>query len=321
MSDQTTGGGVDVLERPRQHRENRKKNIGRKVADNQAQAVAKFIRVPPRKARLVINEVRGKYAQEALAFLRFIPNRAAQYISKVLTSAVANAANNHGLNPENLKLVECRVDEGPRMKRVQPRAQGRAYRILKRMSHITVIVEEVEPRPRKPKKSTRRDQTGRRSQAAPVVAAAPAPIAEDVETTMPVTEEVGTEAPQTTTVGVGVETAEQTTASAPVEETATVAVTEAPQTANPATTDEIGAPVTPEATEPATPSTDGEAGRGHRAGNRQRQRQDRRNRSADRIGERARGTAALYCSSPLRPNLCQETTWARKYIQLDSVLA
>ncbi len=144
---------VETLERPREHRENRKKNRGRKVQANQAMAIAKFIRVPPRKARLVINEVRGRYAQDALAFLRFIPNRAAGYISKVLASAVANAANNHELDPNLLKLVEARVDEGPRMKRVQPRAQGRAYRILKRMSHITVIVEESEPKPKKPKKA------------------------------------------------------------------------------------------------------------------------------------------------------------------------
>src|SRR5580658_5730026 len=150
-----------VVERTREHRQNRKKNRGRKVEDNQAQAIAKFIRVPPRKARLVMDSVRGKYATDALAFLRYIPNRAAGYISKVLTSAMANAANNHGLDANRLKLVEARVDEGPRMKRVHPRAQGRAYRILKRMSHITVIVEEVEPRPRKPRK-----QTGGRAQAA-----------------------------------------------------------------------------------------------------------------------------------------------------------
>lgn len=152
---------TEALERPRQHRENRKKNIGRKVEDNQAHAVAKFLRVPPRKARLVIDEIRGKYASEALAFLRYIPNRAAQYISKVLTSAVANGANNHDLNPENLKVVECKVDEGPRMKRMQQRAQGRGYRILKRMCHITIIVEETTPKPRKPRKVTRLTQTAR----------------------------------------------------------------------------------------------------------------------------------------------------------------
>lgn len=134
-------------QRPSVHREKRKRELGRHVEDNQARAVAKFIRVPPRKARLVIDEIRGRYAKEALAFLRFIPNRAAEYIAKVVSSAVANAVNNHDLQAEDLKLVECRVDEGPRMKRVQPRAQGRAYHILKRTSHITIVVEEV-PRPK-----------------------------------------------------------------------------------------------------------------------------------------------------------------------------
>ena len=159
-------------ERPRFHRENRKKNRGRKVATNQAQAIAKFIRVPPRKARLVIDEVRGRYAQDALAFLSFIPNRAAEYIGKALKSAVANAVNNHGLDYMSLKLVEAKVDEGPRMKRVQPRAQGRAYRILKRTSHITVTVEEVEPKPKKPAKpAVSRTQTAKvvKTVAAPVV--------------------------------------------------------------------------------------------------------------------------------------------------------
>jgi len=171
---------TNAPERPREHRENRKKNLGRKVAPNQARAVAKFIRVPPRKARLVMDEIRGKYALEALAFLRFIPNRAAGYISKVLASAVANAANNHNLDPENLKLVEARVDEGPRIKRIQPRAQGRAFRILKRMSHLVVVVEEVAPRPRKPRKATagRRAQAAREArQQAPQAPAAPAPAA------------------------------------------------------------------------------------------------------------------------------------------------
>ncbi len=249
MSNVTVDNDTDVMERPRQHRENRKKNIGRKVADNQAHAVAKFIRVPPRKARLVMDAVRGKYANDALAFLRFIPNRAAQYISKVLTSAVANAANNHGLNPENLRLVECRVDEGPRMKRVHPRAQGRAYRILKRMSHITVIVEEVDPKPRKPKKTTRRDQPGSRRQATATAAIAPAAVTDEAAAdTPPITTAAETAAPVENTTATTTETTEH--ADTP----------QGPQTANPATTDEIGAPATPEATEPTTPSTNGEAG-------------------------------------------------------------
>ncbi len=261
MSNVTVDNDTDVMERPRQHRENRKKNIGRKVADNQAHAVAKFIRVPPRKARLVLDAVRGKYANDALAFLRFIPNRAAQYISKVLTSAVANAANNHGLNPENLRLVEARVDEGPRMKRVHPRAQGRAYRILKRMSHITVIVEEVDPKPRKPKKTTRRDQPGSRRQA---TAIAPVTTTDEVVTdTTPVDV-----APITSAAAYTAPVVTETEASAPVKNTIATAtettehaeIPQGPQTANPATTDEIGAPATPEAAEPTTPSTDGAAG-------------------------------------------------------------
>jgi len=233
---------AELMERPRSHRENRKKNRGRKVDDNQAQAIAKFIRVQPRKARLVIDEVRGRYAMDALAFLRFIPNRAAGYISKVLSSAVANAANNHGLEPENLKLIEARVDEGPRMKRVQPRAQGRAYRILKRTSHITIIVQEVEPKPRKPKKPT-----GSRAQAARAAkqpAATPKPSAPaDVVETQVVTPAAA--APEELTP-----TSNTVNETEPAPETVdtTVVSTEGPHKANTEdTTDEIGAPIVTDA--------------------------------------------------------------------------
>jgi len=177
----------DVQTRPRSHRENRKKDRGRKVEDNQAHAIAKFIRVQPRKARLVIDEIRGRYANEALAFLQFVPNRAAGYIAKVLSSAVANGANNHGLSPQNLKVVEARVDEGPRMKRVQPRAQGRAYRILKRMSHISIVVQEVEPKPRKPKKATESRAQAARAAKQPAQAAPAAPAAAAVDEPTPTT--------------------------------------------------------------------------------------------------------------------------------------
>jgi len=212
-----------VVERPRYHREDRKKDRGRKVEDNQAQAIAKFIRVQPRKARLVIDAVRGKYAEEALSFLRFIPNRAAGYISKVLTSAMANAQNNHGLEIANLKLIEARVDEGPRMKRVQPRAQGRAYRILKRTSHITIIVQEVEPRPRKPKKPTASRAQAARAAKQPVAAKpTPAPVEETkpvaaaaAEATKPVVPTPAVEEPVRATP-VAEETAAE--ASAPAEE-------------------------------------------------------------------------------------------------------
>ncbi len=153
---------LPTIERIKEHRENRKKNMERPVGDKQAMAVAKYLRVTPRKARFVVDEVRGLYVTEAAAFLRFVPNRAAHYIAKVLQSAAANAVNNHGLDLTRLKLVEARVDEGPRIKRVQPRAQGRAYQILHRMSHITLIVEEGAPRVRK----VTAGKTGSRAQAA-----------------------------------------------------------------------------------------------------------------------------------------------------------
>jgi large subunit ribosomal protein L22 len=145
---------------------------------NQAGATAKFLRVPPRKARLVIDAVRGKYVTDALAILKFVPNFAARAIEKVVNSAVSNAENGRPVSEEsgkplpplvkeNLRLVRAFVDEGPRIKRLQPRAQGRGYRILKRMCHISVIVEEVAPKPR-----PIRRQPGRRP--AQVTAARPA---------------------------------------------------------------------------------------------------------------------------------------------------
>src|ERR1044071_4641364 len=103
-----------------------------KFRDNQAGATAKFLRVPPRKARLVIDAVRGKYVVDALAILKFVPNFAADAISRVIKSAIANAENSRPFDEDgkqlaplisdNLKLVRAFVDEGPRIKRVQPRA-------------------------------------------------------------------------------------------------------------------------------------------------------------------------------------------------------
>jgi large subunit ribosomal protein L22 len=110
----------------------------------EAQATAKFVRMAPRKVRFVLDTIRGKYAQDALNQLKFTPNHAADEIANVLRSAMANAENNHGLDTSYLKVARCFVDVGPTMKRVQPRAQGRAYRILKRSSHITIIVTEGE---------------------------------------------------------------------------------------------------------------------------------------------------------------------------------
>ena len=113
----------------------------------EAQATARFVRMAPRKVRFVLDTIRGKYAQDALDQLKFTPNHAADEIANVLRSAIANAGNNHGMETDYLKVVRCFVDGGPTAKRVQPRAQGRAYRILKRTSHITVVVEEAEAPP------------------------------------------------------------------------------------------------------------------------------------------------------------------------------
>ena len=120
----------------------------------QAIAKARFLRTSPRKARLVIDVIRGKDAQEALAILKFTPNYAARLIEKVLASAVANAENNHHMDGENLRVALALVDGGPNiLKRVRYAPQGRGYRIVKRMSHITIAVEETEPKPEeKPKR-------------------------------------------------------------------------------------------------------------------------------------------------------------------------
>jgi len=109
-----------------------------------ARATAKYVLISPYKARLVIDLIRGKRVDEALNILNTTPKKAARIIKKVLLSAVANAENNYGMDADKLYVVSAYVNEGPRLKRVWPRAWGRASRILRRMSHITVEVEERE---------------------------------------------------------------------------------------------------------------------------------------------------------------------------------
>ncbi len=108
-----------------------------------AKATAKFVRVTPMKARRVIDLIRGKNVDEALDILRFAPQSASEPVYKVLASAVANAENNLGLDRRTLVVATAFADEGPTLKRFQPRAQGRAFRIRKRTSHITVVVESL----------------------------------------------------------------------------------------------------------------------------------------------------------------------------------
>ena len=127
----------------------------------EARAQARYVRVTPMKARRVVDLIRGMNADDAQAMLRFAPQAASEPVGKVLASAVANAANNHAMDTKELLISEAFVDEGPTMKRIRPRAQGRAYRIRKRSSHITVVVTDgIEmpkisrpSRPAKPAKS------------------------------------------------------------------------------------------------------------------------------------------------------------------------
>jgi large subunit ribosomal protein L22 len=106
-----------------------------------AVAKARFIHVSPSKARRVINLVRGKSVSEALDILRWAPQAASEPVAKVIASAAANAQNNNGLDPATLVVATVYADDGPTAKRIRPRAQGRAYRIRRRTSHITVVVE------------------------------------------------------------------------------------------------------------------------------------------------------------------------------------
>jgi large subunit ribosomal protein L22 len=105
-------------------------------------ATAKYVRVSPRKARQVIDLIRGKSVGDAKAILMLTPRGAAPVVKKVLDSAVANAENNNDLSPEDLYVAKAYVDEGPTLKRFKPRAMGRATRIRKRTSHITVALDE-----------------------------------------------------------------------------------------------------------------------------------------------------------------------------------
>ncbi len=110
----------------------------------EAKAVARYVRIAPRKVRQVADEIRGKHVDEAVNILKFTPRSAAGVLLKVLNSAIANAENNHDMNRGNLVVSKAFVDQGPSFKRFRARAQGRAAAILKRTSHITIVVEEKE---------------------------------------------------------------------------------------------------------------------------------------------------------------------------------
>ncbi len=136
-----------------------------------ATAVARFVGISASKARRVINLVRGKSVEEALDILRWAPQQASEPVAKVIASAAANAQNNNGLDPATLVVATLYADEGPTAKRIRPRAQGRAYRIRKRTSHITVIVESRPERKERSAASAR----SRRAQGSKAAGAATAP--------------------------------------------------------------------------------------------------------------------------------------------------
>ena len=110
--------------------------------DANARAVLKSARISPRKVKIVLDLIRGKDYEVALATVKHTPKAASEYLEKLLKSAAANAENNHNMDKNNLYVAECFVCPGMTMKRIMPRAHGRAYRILKRTSHITVVLKE-----------------------------------------------------------------------------------------------------------------------------------------------------------------------------------
>mgnify|MGYP002512801791 CR=1 FL=1 len=107
----------------------------------EAKAVAKYVRMSSSKLKPVTDLVRGKDLNEALTILKFTPGKGSELIEKVVKSAAANAEHNLGMSKDNLFVAACYADQGPTLKRVMPRAQGRAFRILKRTSHITIVLD------------------------------------------------------------------------------------------------------------------------------------------------------------------------------------
>ena len=125
---------------------------------NESRAVAKHVRMSPTKVRRVMALIRGKDVQEAVNILRFTPNFASDVLEKVLKSAAANHTDRFGTTPDELFISECYADPGPVLKRIQPRAMGRAFRILKRTSHVTIAVSERDERGRAPRRGPARNR-------------------------------------------------------------------------------------------------------------------------------------------------------------------
>ena len=124
------------------HRSQIKRARNESNRETRPSAKLSYVRISVQKACYVLDAIRGKDVQTALGILAYNPRYASSVIEKLLKSAIANAENNNGMSVENLYIEECYANKGPTMKRIKPRAQGRAYRIEKRMSHITVVLDE-----------------------------------------------------------------------------------------------------------------------------------------------------------------------------------
>ena len=124
------------------HRSQIKRARNESNRETRPSAKLSYARISVQKACYVLDVIRGKDVQTALGILAYNPRYASSVIEKLLKSAIANAENNNGMSVENLYIEECYANKGPTMKRIKPRAQGRAYRIEKRMSHITIVLNE-----------------------------------------------------------------------------------------------------------------------------------------------------------------------------------
>ena len=124
------------------HRSQIKRERNENMRDRRPSAKLSYARCSTTKACFVLDAIRGKDVETALAILEYNPRYASSIIKKLLNSAIANAENNNGMSRDDLYVAECYANKGPTMKRIQPRAQGRAYRIEKRMSHITIVLDE-----------------------------------------------------------------------------------------------------------------------------------------------------------------------------------
>ena len=124
-------------------RQDQKAKARKANRETRPHAVARYVRISPRKVKSLIDMVRGKSVAEAEAILTYSPRGASEVVGKLVKSAAANAENNMDIPRDSLYIAEIYADQGPTLKRYQPRAQGRAYQILKRTSHITVILDQV----------------------------------------------------------------------------------------------------------------------------------------------------------------------------------